>query len=66
MAVAIENIHHMFESRVGYSYISSDQAFIFFHIEKDDPTTLRYHDTVSSAEINDDELGFSWWKTATI
>lgn len=43
---------------VEYSYIASEQALIFLHIEKDDPTTLLYHVTVSSVEIINDEAGF--------
>lgn len=51
-----------FRNGVGYSYIASEQAFIFLYIEKDDCT---YNSTLSrhSAETTH-EPGFSWWKTA--
>lgn len=56
----------MIENGVEYSYIATGEAFIFLHIEADDLSTLYYHVTVLSEEINDDEPGFPCWRTAIV
>ena len=64
VAVATQTFHYMIENRLEYSYIATGEAFVFLHIEKDDPTTLYYHVSVPSDEIDDDGSDFPYWQTA--
>ena len=64
VAVATQTFHYMIENGLKYSYIATGEAFVFLHIEEDDPTALHYHVSVPSDEIDDDESDFPYWRTA--
>jgi hypothetical protein len=64
VAVATQTFHYMIENGLEYSYIATGEAFVLLHIEEDDPTTLHYHVTVPSDEVDDDGSGFPYWQTA--
>ena len=63
-AVATQTFHYMIQNGLEYSYITTGEAFIFLHIEANDPTTLLYHVTVPSDEVQDNEVGFLYPRTA--
>ena len=42
---------YMVENALQYSYITTGEAFIFLHIQEDDPTTLYYHLAEPNNEI---------------
>ncbi len=64
VAVATQTFHYMIENGLKYSYITSGQAMIFLQIEEDDPTTLHYHVTVPSEDVEEDGPKFLYQKTA--
>ncbi|KAL8730482.1 MAG: hypothetical protein Q9166_004046 [cf. Caloplaca sp. 2 TL-2023] len=52
-AVAIQTFHYMIASGLSYSYIATGIAFIFLHINYDEPSTLQYHVSVPDQTIKD-------------
>ena len=64
VAVAAQTFHYMIENGLEYSYIATGEAFVFLHIEEDDPTTLHYHVSLPSEDIVDGGSDFPYGQTA--
>ena len=63
-ALATENFHYMVQNGVLYSFISTKEATILLHIEKDDPTTLYYHVAALPGQALDDDPLSPYYQTA--
>ncbi|MCJ1282377.1 hypothetical protein MMC26_001700 [Xylographa opegraphella] len=63
-AVATQAFHYMIQTGLEYSYLTTGKAFVFLHIKIDDPTTLYYHVAVPDDEVDDNEAGFLYARTA--
>lgn len=55
-AVMTQTFHYMIENGLEFSYIVTGEAFVFLRVEEAVPTTLFYHLTVPSDEIDEDRL----------
>ncbi|KAL9122915.1 MAG: hypothetical protein Q9187_000527 [Circinaria calcarea] len=58
-AVVTQTFHYMVENGLEFSYITTGEAFVFLHVQKEDPTTLYYHLAVPGDEVSNEEPEFS-------
>ncbi|KAI4153569.1 MAG: hypothetical protein LQ340_002234 [Diploschistes diacapsis] len=63
-AVSTQVFHDMIEYGLEYSYLTTGEAFVFFHVRSEDPETLYYHLAIPSEDVEDKDLDVLLSQTA--